>query len=343
MARRPHESWGPGWPNCQRDKIVPINASGTTFPPGVRAEIAELVVILVEESKRRGYDFGRRGSGDEDYGCWGYYCRNIGGTSSPSFHSWGLAIDINAPSNPMRRPLTTDIPSWMVNLWEDFGWTWGGKWSLPDPMHFEWAGRSVADAARFTALARERFGKPSNPPSLPKPRPPAKPDPVLGDELPLRRGSRGARVARLQAALRIKADGIFGAQTEDRVRLFQAARKIAVDGIVGPRAWSHLFAEAVQFNGGIVHRRTLWFGHKDADSVRNLQQRLNDLGYKAGPVDGTYGKQTRAAVGRFQVSQGWSGKGADGLIVASRWRPVGGTRTLERLFEFPDSPFSVKG
>jgi len=56
----------------------------------------------------------------------------------------------------------------------------------------------------------------------------------------LKRGSRGDDVAYLQQELGIKADGIFGPQTDKAVRAFQKLKKIKVDGIVGPVTWGKL-------------------------------------------------------------------------------------------------------
>ncbi len=41
-----------------------------------------------------------------------------------------------------------------------------------------------------------------------------------------------------------RADGIFGSDTEDAVRLFQKARGLEIDSVVGPNTWAALFAEA---------------------------------------------------------------------------------------------------
>lgn len=54
-----------------------------------------------------------------------------------SLHSFGLAVDINADTNPMRKPMVRDIPDAWVDVFERAGWTWGGRWSTPDPMHFQ--------------------------------------------------------------------------------------------------------------------------------------------------------------------------------------------------------------
>lgn len=153
-----HSSWGPGWPDCQTSKInrnfyVDTVFGRVTFPGGVRKEINELVSRLVKETARRGYRFGV--PGNPSYGCWGYNCRAIRGSDRPSNHSWGLAVDINAPTNPMGSTLITDMPGWMPDLWNAYGFRWGGDYiSRPDAMHYEFMG-SVSDAARFTETARK--------------------------------------------------------------------------------------------------------------------------------------------------------------------------------------------
>jgi D-alanyl-D-alanine carboxypeptidase len=155
-----HSSWGPGWPNCQKDRIVPLSVDGIEFPAGVRQELKELITRLVRETRNRGYKFGV--DGNPSYGCWGFACRAISNTQSPSNHSWGLAVDINAPRNPYKyRPIVTDMPGWMPDLWNAYGFRWGGDYASGkvDPMHYEFMG-SIADAARFTNLAREhRLGE----------------------------------------------------------------------------------------------------------------------------------------------------------------------------------------
>lgn len=52
--------------------------------------------------------------------------------------------------------------------------------------------------------------------------------------------SRGGAVARLQRALGITADGIFGPGTAHAVRAFQRGRSLTADGVVGPATWRSL-------------------------------------------------------------------------------------------------------
>jgi len=54
---------------------------------------------------------------------------------SPSLHSWGLAIDINASWNRMGHEPT--MAASIVKCFKDAGFDWGGDWRTPDGMHFQ--------------------------------------------------------------------------------------------------------------------------------------------------------------------------------------------------------------
>jgi hypothetical protein len=71
-------------------------------------------------------------------GCWNpRYIRAATGTSAGvSRHAWGAAVDINATTNPVGSTGTQDPR--LVEIMEDWGFTWGGLWLVPDPMHFEY-------------------------------------------------------------------------------------------------------------------------------------------------------------------------------------------------------------
>jgi hypothetical protein len=68
----------------------------------------------------------------------GYNYRNIRGGDQLSQHAFGTAIDLNAMTNP-RGQSATDIPH-AAELARKHGLEWGGLWSNPDPMHFEYTG-----------------------------------------------------------------------------------------------------------------------------------------------------------------------------------------------------------
>jgi len=71
-------------------------------------------------------------------GCWNpRYIRPTTGTSSGiSRHAWGAAVDLNAASNPVGSAGTQDPR--LVEVMLEWGFTWGGDWLVPDPMHFEY-------------------------------------------------------------------------------------------------------------------------------------------------------------------------------------------------------------
>lgn len=146
--------WGPGWPTSRLADQVPLE-----FITGrIHKDIHDLVHILCKATISRGYKIRKDWS-------WGYASRPIGGTRTPSNHSWGLAVDINAPTNPQKSPLTTDMPSWLPILWKNYGFRWGGDYrppSIPDTMHFEFMG-TPEDARELTRLARLEFGDASSP------------------------------------------------------------------------------------------------------------------------------------------------------------------------------------
>ena len=66
---------------------------------------------------------------------WSYLNRDVRGGAGKSNHAFGLAVDVNALSNPLGTP--GDMPAEVIQGWKAEGGEWGGDWSRPDPMHFE--------------------------------------------------------------------------------------------------------------------------------------------------------------------------------------------------------------
>lgn len=54
-----------------------------------------------------------------------------------SMHAFGLAIDLNVSENHLGTH--GRINPEVVEIFERWGFLWGGRWSPPDPMHFELA------------------------------------------------------------------------------------------------------------------------------------------------------------------------------------------------------------
>lgn len=60
------------------------------------------------------------------------------------------------------------------------------------------------------------------------------------------KGSKGELVRKIQGALHLVQDGIFGSVTEEAVKAFQKANNLKVDGIVGDKTWNLLFRDELR-------------------------------------------------------------------------------------------------
>jgi peptidoglycan hydrolase-like protein with peptidoglycan-binding domain len=132
----------------------------------------------------------------------------------------------------------------------------------------------------------------------------ARPSPTL------ERGDRGPAVARLQRALHLRADGIFGRATVRAVRRFQRRHGLRADGVVGQATWHAL--------RGARHRHASSAGpsavRSSGPAVRALQRRLGIA------ADGVFGPATQRAVRSFQRRHGLV---ADGVVGPATWRALG--------------------
>lgn len=224
--------WGAGWPSCTGAKgntvVVRADRSGTKC--STHRRIARLATLLLNETERRGYML-------KPAECGSYNCRPIGGTNRPSNHSWALAFDLNWSSNPYTSTLRTDMPSWMPQMWNRYGFAWGGNYrGKKDAMHYEFMG-TPADADAMTALALRELGGVTAPAANPAPAPAGSSSGLL------RRGSKGDAVKRVQQALKTRyrayaghlaVDGDYGPATEAAVKEFQRRSGLSVDGVAGP-------------------------------------------------------------------------------------------------------------
>lgn len=105
----------------------------------------------------------------------------------------------------------------------------------------------------------------------------------------LTKGSRGELVKRLQAALNLMQDGIFGAVTEEAVKAFQKAHGLVPDGIVGEKTWaiivpneSSLHVSRRTINRIIVHCTATPEGRVETvESIRRMHKAKGwaDIGY----------------------------------------------------------------
>jgi hypothetical protein len=128
-----------------------------------------------------------------------------------------------------------------------------------------------------------------------------------------RRGDTGEAVRSIQYLLRARGyslavDGIFGSETEARVKSFQQSKGLTVDGIVGNQTWEALIITVRSGSTG--------------DAVRAVQRQLNARGYGL-VVDGIFGSATDRAVRDFQSRNGLT---VDGIVGPNTWcKLVGGT------------------
>jgi hypothetical protein len=86
-----------------------------------------------------------------------YSCRNVAASNLISMHSYGAAIDLNDKFGDywlwnQRRNGTFDrrriIPQEIVDVFEKFGFIWGGKWYHFDTFHFEYRPEIIEMARR---------------------------------------------------------------------------------------------------------------------------------------------------------------------------------------------------
>lgn len=102
-----------------------------------------------------------------------------------------------------------------------------------------------------------------------------------------KRGSTGAVVKQIQEALFLLADGIYGAITEDAVKVFQRENGLTVDGIVGPATLAKLIPQRLKKSERkiteiIVHCSATPEGRDyTVDDIRrwHKQRGYSDVGY----------------------------------------------------------------
>ncbi|MGH3658938.1 MAG: M15 family metallopeptidase, partial [Micromonosporaceae bacterium] len=58
-------------------------------------------------------------------------------TRGLSLHTWGIAVDLNVSGNQVGTGGSLDRR--VVEIFDRWGFAWGGRWRTPDPMHFELA------------------------------------------------------------------------------------------------------------------------------------------------------------------------------------------------------------
>lgn len=118
----------------------------------------------------------------------------------------------------------------------------------------------------------------------------------------LQRGSTGSAVQRLQEQLnfhfgarkQLVIDGVFGARTEQAVKIVQYRHFLLQDGIVGTSTWG------VLSNQDLMEKPLLRRGSTGA-LVGRVQQVLRDAKLYSGGIDSNFGSLTEQAVMNVQA------------------------------------------
>jgi N-acetylmuramoyl-L-alanine amidase len=131
-----------------------------------------------------------------------------------------------------------------------------------------------------------------------------------------RHGSRGPAVAEVQSTLAglglldpLPVEPLFDDRTDSALRAFQQQRGLSVDGIVGPETYRALSAARWRLGDRLLSLASRPF---TGDDVAALQERLLELGYDAGRVDGIFGIRTANALRGFQRERGLVADGTCG-------------------------------
>ena len=255
----------------------------------VRKELQPLIQELMRRTEAMGYKLRAADTG-------AYNCRFIGGTTTPSNHAYGRAIDINWQSNPQSYTFSSNIPPAVVKMWINHGFYWGGHYTYPtkyDTMHFEFMGSYSSINTYYSKLTGTTAPAPAPTPET------SFPTKDYGDS--------GSAVTTLQYLLRSKGytitvDGNFGTQTKSVVIAFQKSRGLYADGIVGDKTWAALVPTLKEGNTG--------------SAVTALQVELKAHGYYSGTIDGSFGPMTKSAVINYQKAVGLY---ADGIAGPKTW------------------------
>ncbi|HEY9812854.1 MAG TPA: peptidoglycan-binding domain-containing protein, partial [Candidatus Sericytochromatia bacterium] len=104
------------------------------------------------------------------------------------------------------------------------------------------------------------------------------------------------------------------------IKRFQQANQITVDGIAGSRTIALLQSVTRQSVGKpstSLTKRPSVQQNQSASQVKTLQQRLKQLGYYKGQINGSFNAETKEAVMNFQRTQGLVADGIPGVNTLS--------------------------
>jgi N-acetylmuramoyl-L-alanine amidase len=104
---------------------------------------------------------------------------------------------------------------------------------------------------------------------------------------------------------------VFDEEMFNAVKAFQQQRGLSVDGIVGPDTWKRIDEAVWSLGDRVLKYQVGNLIH--GDDVGQLQQRLTQLGFSPGNLDGIFGKGTEKAVKEFQRAIGVIDDGVVGV------------------------------
>ena len=119
-------------PNWVSRWIVTVDLPSLGVTRCHRLMVPQLIAALVEI-----HDAGLAGhfKPEQFAGCWMPRHIDWNPTKPLSMHAWGLAVDINSHDNWLGQ--TPQMDPRIVEIFQRWGFEWGGHWSRPDGMHFE--------------------------------------------------------------------------------------------------------------------------------------------------------------------------------------------------------------
>lgn len=262
---------------------------------------------------------------------------------TPTATVWGVAVVTVTPGpaspspSPMILKLGASGPtvSALQRRLKDLGYNIGsvdgdfGKATEAAVRAFQERNKLTVDGVAGTATLNKLNSSsalPPRPTATPTPRPTA--TPRISENVFLKVGTSGSDVRKMQERLidlgylMGKANGQFDYITEAAVYAFQNRNTSYSDGIAGPKTLEKLYSSSARGTSSAVGiiGTSIQRGLMDSDIVRRIQQRLKDLRFYSGSVDGDFGASTEAAVKAFQSANRLT---ADGRV---------GSNTYEMLF-----------
>ncbi len=136
--------YGDPSPDTMSKKVVSVDFLGKSIK--VHPSIAGCVKAVASEIQANNINYAIKSIG-------GYRYDSNNGSSNigeKSYHTYGIAIDINPTTNPFIRggSASYDMPQGYIDAFRNHGFSWGGDWnSVKDYMHFEFNGIDPAKGA----------------------------------------------------------------------------------------------------------------------------------------------------------------------------------------------------